>query len=197
MKIDLIKAAVDDLISTWLSEAREREQARGDTEDWRNSAERQKRNDRVNTFLFEYTEKGEGFSISYKTLKHHYFSWCRAMGLSDTEYDFSEILHMLLEKSLLRNGIEQPMTVIGLRMKHPVGLPRYYNKGNRKGMTTKVKEAVYAKLNSNGSMCALCGQPISTDDKVHIDHIIPVRLGGTNDTSNLQVVHDICNLTKG
>jgi len=82
-------------------------------------------------------------------------------------------------------------------MKHPVGLPRYYNEGDRKGLSSKVKEAVYAKLRSNGNVCALCGRPILPDDKIHIDHILPVRKGGTNDLSNLQVVHDTCNLTKG
>lgn len=82
-------------------------------------------------------------------------------------------------------------------MKHPVGLPPYYNKGDRKPITNKVKEAVYAKLRSNGNTCALCGQPILTDDTVHIDHIIPIREGGTSDPSNLQVVHDWCNLSKG
>ena len=102
---------------------------------------------------------------------------------------------LLIEKSLLH--FELSTTVTGIRMKHPVGLPRYYNKGDRKRISNKVKEAVYAKLRSNGNACALCGRLILAEDKVHIDHIIPVRKGRIDDPSNLQVVHDICNLTKG
>jgi hypothetical protein len=166
-------------------------------EDWdrHKEAERQERRKRVNQFLLEYTEEGEGFSISYITLKHYYFSWCKSIGFSRTEYGFSEILRVLVERSLLHDISSK--TVIGIRMKSPVELPRYYNKGDRKSISNKVKKAVYAKLSSNGNVCALCEQPILTGEKVHIDHIIPVRKGGTNDPSNLQVVHDFCNLSKG
>jgi len=168
-------------------------------EDWRfsedrhKSAEWQKRIKRVNQFLLEYTEEGEGFSVSYNHLKHQYYSWCKSMGLDYDEYGFGEILHVLIERDLLGNGTYN--TVSGIRMKHPVGLPPYYDK--HKGIPKKTKEAVYAKLHSNGNVCALCGRPILANDKVHIDHIIPVRQGGTDGPSNLQVVHNICNLTKG
>ncbi len=179
-------------------------------EDWRKSAKGQARIkrarqfllERARQFLLECTEEGDGFSVSYITLKHHYYSWCQSIGLPREECGFGEIYHVLNERALLRyepstKGFGGKTTVIGVRMKHPVGFPRYYNKGDRKSITNKVKEAVYAKLRSNGNMCALCGRPILTDDKVHIDHIIPVRQGGMDDPSNLQVVHDICNLTKG
>jgi hypothetical protein len=71
-------------------------------DDWLESraAERQERRKRATQFLREYTEEGEGFRISYITLKHHYFSWCKSSGLPDTEYSFSEILHVLNERSL-------------------------------------------------------------------------------------------------
>ena len=159
--------------------------------------DRQERIDRANQFLLEYTKAGAQFSVSYRTLKHHYFSYCRLLGLSEWHYSFSEILHVLIEKSLLRNGIEQPMIVLGLRMKHPVGLAKYYNRGERKGITIEVKREVFRKLQDNGNICGVCGLVISSTDKVHIDHILPVRSGGTNEASNLQVVHKKCNLVKG
>src|SRR5260370_18282476 len=164
-------------------------------------AERQERSKRATQFLREYTKEGKVFHVTYNTLKHHYFSWCKTSGPPDTEYSFSEILHVLNERSLVHyepstpEKRQSPATVIGMRMKHPVGLPRYY--GDRKHLSNTVKEAVYAKLRSNGNVCALCAQPILADDKTHIDHILPVRKGGTDDPSNLQVVHDRCNLTKG
>lgn len=172
-------------------------------EGWREGAEWQIRRERAAQFLREYTEEGEGFHIGYIPLKHHYFSWCTSLGLSYTEYGPYEILHVLGERALLHYEPstpakrQKPATVLGVRMKHPVGLPRYYNKGDRKSISNTVKEAVYAKLRSNGNVCALCGRPILADDTVHIDHILPVRKGGTDDPANLQVVHDRCNLTKG
>jgi YD repeat-containing protein len=45
--------------------------------------------------------------------------------------------------------------------------------------------------------CKLCQQPLSPfDEHLHIDHIVPISTGGTNDLSNLQVVHKTCNLKK-
>jgi hypothetical protein len=165
------------------------------TEDWRTPVEWLIKTQRVEQFLAEHTEEGEGFHIRYITLKHHYFSWCRLRGLASTEYSWNELLRVLIEKSLMH--FEQSTLVTGIQMKHPVGLPRYYN-GKRKGLSNSVKEAVYAKLHRNGNTCALCGRPIILpNDKVHIDHIIPVRQGGSDDLSNLQVVHDACNLAKG
>jgi hypothetical protein len=45
--------------------------------------------------------------------------------------------------------------------------------------------------------CKLCQQPLSPfDEHLHIDHIVPISTGGTNELSNLQVVHKTCNLKK-
>ena len=46
-------------------------------------------------------------------------------------------------------------------------------------------------------VCGLCKEPVETHAGIHIDHIIPVALGGTDDLENLQVAHAHCNLRKG
>jgi hypothetical protein len=43
--------------------------------------------------------------------------------------------------------------------------------------------------------CACCGADISTG--YHIDHIMPVALGGSNTDENIQLLAPICNLRKG
>ncbi len=45
-------------------------------------------------------------------------------------------------------------------------------------------------------ICAICGQPIYKNQKLTIDHIIPRHHGGTDDTENLQISHQICNVIK-
>lgn len=45
-------------------------------------------------------------------------------------------------------------------------------------------------------VCGICKGFVPPDD-VHIDHIVPVAHGGTDDLSNLQVAHSGCNLSKG
>lgn len=44
-------------------------------------------------------------------------------------------------------------------------------------------------------LCALCAKPLL---KVfHVDHIVPLSRGGTNDPNNIQLTHPRCNLSKG
>lgn len=43
--------------------------------------------------------------------------------------------------------------------------------------------------------CACCGDSIKT--KSHIDHIVPIALGGTNDILNIQILCPTCNTKKG
>lgn len=50
----------------------------------------------------------------------------------------------------------------------------------------------------SGGICALCDKPLEPSPaKVHIDHVIPRVLGGTDDVDNLQAVHKSCNSRKG
>lgn len=50
-------------------------------------------------------------------------------------------------------------------------------------------------LARNDGLCGICGQSI--EGEFHIDHIVPVALGGTDDEANLQPAHPRCNILKG
>jgi 5-methylcytosine-specific restriction endonuclease McrA len=65
----------------------------------------------------------------------------------------------------------------------------------REGRTLNAeqREAVIAR---DGYVCGLCGGVVEPTD-VHIDHIWPRSLGGSNALDNLQVAHASCNLSKG
>lgn len=50
-------------------------------------------------------------------------------------------------------------------------------------------------------ICYLCGKPIASESlttpgAVHLDHVVPVVLGGIDCFSNVACVHDTCNLSK-
>lgn len=47
---------------------------------------------------------------------------------------------------------------------------------------------------AQGNRCYLCGKRLKT---FHIDHFIPLALGGTNDAGNLRLACPACNLSKG
>lgn len=57
-------------------------------------------------------------------------------------------------------------------------------------------------LRRDNFMCALCNLPIAPDvshrDRLagEVDHIIPVSAGGSNDESNVQATHRVCNRWK-
>lgn len=48
----------------------------------------------------------------------------------------------------------------------------------------------------DGLVCGLCGNPVALAE-VHIDHVLPVAHGGSDDPHNLQVAHALCNIRKG
>jgi hypothetical protein len=56
----------------------------------------------------------------------------------------------------------------------------------------------YAVLERAGFKCQCCGiKPLKDNDVIlHIDHIIPHSLGGSDNVDNLQVLCDKCNLSK-
>lgn len=50
-------------------------------------------------------------------------------------------------------------------------------------------------LDRDRGVCQLCGAPVGAD--FHIDHILPVVLGGPSAVGNLQLAHPTCNIRKG
>ena len=69
-------------------------------------------------------------------------------------------------------------------------MSKAWKDGDRKGWR-RIRERILAR---DGHCCQSCGQ---TDGKMHIDHIVPKRLGGSDLEENLQVLCQFCNLSKG
>ena len=69
-------------------------------------------------------------------------------------------------------------------------------KPKRKYISKAVRTAV---LERDSYTCQLCHSPVITnpDNLAHIDHIVPVSKGGTNDLDNLRCLCAKCNLQKG
>jgi hypothetical protein len=63
----------------------------------------------------------------------------------------------------------------------------------RRKLSPELRAAIISR---DGLVCQICGGGVAGDD-IHIDHILPVSLGGLSQPSNLQVTHSKCNLKKG
>jgi 5-methylcytosine-specific restriction endonuclease McrA len=48
----------------------------------------------------------------------------------------------------------------------------------------------------DGGVCGICGEPVDVTD-FHVDHIVPIALGGEHSYANAQVAHPACNKRKG
>lgn len=68
------------------------------------------------------------------------------------------------------------------------------SKKSRKQISSRLRVQV---LDRDNSTCQLCGATLNDGVKLHVDHIIPVSKGGTNDLDNLQTLCEQCNLGKG
>lgn len=69
-----------------------------------------------------------------------------------------------------------------------------FSSESRRAIPLSQRERILAKGNG---LCGICGSPIRPYDEVHIDHIVPVARGGSDDDSNLQPAHGSCNRSKG
>jgi 5-methylcytosine-specific restriction endonuclease McrA len=65
---------------------------------------------------------------------------------------------------------------------------------HRKSFSTKERAALFVE---HGGLCHLCGGAIQAGQTWDVDHVIPLALGGTNDTSNLRPAHSRCHRGTG
>lgn len=47
----------------------------------------------------------------------------------------------------------------------------------------------------DGGICHLCGKPV--EGRWHMDHVVPLALGGAHSYENVAVSHPYCNMSKG
>jgi 5-methylcytosine-specific restriction endonuclease McrA len=52
-----------------------------------------------------------------------------------------------------------------------------------------------AIIERDRSVCGICGEAVAPKD-IHLDHIVPLFLGGTHTAENLRVTHRLCNLSR-
>lgn len=63
-----------------------------------------------------------------------------------------------------------------------------------KAFVAKVdRESIWVR---DAGICGICGSP-ADHDKWHLDHVLPLALGGSHEPANVQVTHPTCNLRKG
>lgn len=80
---------------------------------------------------------------------------------------------------------------------HPDSL-RIYNQNRRakkRASGGKLSSGLALKLFSlQKGKCACCKKPLG--DNYHLDHIMPIAMGGTNTDDNIQLLRSVCNMQK-
>jgi 5-methylcytosine-specific restriction endonuclease McrA len=56
---------------------------------------------------------------------------------------------------------------------------------------------IWERARPNGWHCELCGRPFIKMKEINIDHLIPRSANGSNERSNLRIMHRGCNSAKG
>jgi 5-methylcytosine-specific restriction endonuclease McrA len=74
-------------------------------------------------------------------------------------------------------------------------IKRRYRARLRGAAGNHTSEQIKAMQQQQGHRCANCR--VSTRKGYHVDHIVPLKLGGSNDISNIQLLCRSCNCGKG
>lgn len=75
-------------------------------------------------------------------------------------------------------------------------LSRKYRAIKRGSSGTHTADDIKALFFEQSGLCGLCDLPLDAE-KYHVDHWKPLAKGGSNDKSNLKLLHPRCNLSKG
>lgn len=114
--------------------------------------------------------------ISYGTIKGHFNGWRNALEMferykNDPTYDMYK---KNKSGSLKESSIKEK---------------------NVRNVSLITRLLVLAR---DGSTCVICGRSVKCAGvQLHVDHIIPISKGGTNEISNLRTLCEECNLGKG
>lgn len=52
------------------------------------------------------------------------------------------------------------------------------------------------KLGGDLPICYICGDPIKFAREIHLDHVVPIALGGSDCFTNIACTHQLCNLRR-
>lgn len=83
------------------------------------------------------------------------------------------------------------------REKHPDAV-KVHGQNRRRAVSGRGKLSIGLSerlLKLQRGKCACCGKPLG--DNYHLDHRMPLALGGANEDWNMQLLRDKCNLSKG
>ena len=80
---------------------------------------------------------------------------------------------------------------------HPKMIEKWRrHKAKRRAISGTPSPRIIEKLmRSQRGLCACCGKQLS--NQFHLDHIIPISIGGTSEDFNLQLLRAECNMKKG
>ena len=71
-------------------------------------------------------------------------------------------------------------------------------KAKRADQVLQPRDRLFSLIKRQKGRCGICGDILpELAGEIHVDHIRPRSSGGTDDPSNLQATHPICNLRKG
>ena len=68
--------------------------------------------------------------------------------------------------------------------------------GNRLSKYSGLASSMITMMNSQKNKCSICKQTFVLGERLEVDHIIPKSSGGSNNPTNLQLVHRICHVEK-
>lgn len=142
--------------------------------------------------------------------RDHYNAWARKKYAEDPERYRLKV--RILRESNIDRALEKERATYKRTKPERDRRRKKWRKENPDKVVAQNHRRRAAKLNAEGSYssddvavilrrqnyrCAECGVSVRKRSDRHVDHIMPLSLGGTNASSNLQILCVTCNCSKG
>ncbi len=140
--------------------------------------------------LFAKEHKGDIAQLRSPDKFENFSAFLEKVNMVEGGFNFvlQEINALRKDRDMLRDELNEAMEII------ENGKINYNNPHNsrRKPITKSIRHEVFVRDNYT---CIECGAT-NKQTRLHVDHILPVAQGGTDEMSNLQTLCEACNLAK-
>ncbi|SEL31519.1 HNH endonuclease [Paenibacillus sp. OK003] len=143
----------------------------------------------------------EGNGVDYRIIDELGYNFCSAFENSIIDIVVDDVFTVLFQSKNFLRQFNMAVSEIIIKTKKEDKPEILKSDGVIKRCSTNLAWLRKGVFYRDKGRCQECGKDVTgllnLENTFHIDHIVPLTMGGTNDPTNFQLLCDSCNLSKG